>query len=1002
MEYTLNKTNYRDFSVYEENKRTARAYYIPYSKKAVLEATALKDERFNSDLVDILSGEWEFKYFDDISLLPDTIDSENFDFENISVPSTWQRTGFEAPVYLNCPYPFDDAPPNLPERMSVGVYRKKFEVNDSDDIHILSFLGVIPCIDLYVNGGYVGYSEGAHNTAEFDVSEFLYEGTNELVAVVHKWSTATFLECQDMFRENGIFRDVLLYKMPATYINDYYIRPLKKDGVWEMDVDIAIEGKPCKCSLEVTLKNGDDVIATQTVKAEKNTKIHFDALNIVEWNAEIPTVYEAYITLLNNDTEVMSIRNITGFKDVKIEGNVFTLNGQKIKIKGVNHHDTHFKNGYVMTYEEYEKDVQLIKELNGNCVRTSHYPPDPNLLTLCDIYGLYVVDEADIETHGCCCAPHRCPTLISHDKKWAPRYLDRVSRMYYRDRSHPSIIMWSLGNEAEGWNCQDVCYKFLHEICPEIPVHYEGVSRTPRHAYDVMSEMYTHQNNVQKIGEGTKIGKHYKDRPFFLCEYAHAMGVGPGALEEYWQLFYKYDNLMGGCIWEWADHAVYHEDGPLKYTYGGDHGEKKHDGNFCVDGLVYPDRELSTGAHAMKAVYRPVRASLNEDGSFTFTNTNRFLSSGYITILWTALKNGVAEQNGELKLDIAPCGTETVTLPLEIPKDCDYHINFEYVDADSNHIATEQIALAEKFEEVKLPKGSKFDCTFDGKEIKVLFDGGSVIFDKKTGEISSYRIGKKELINQSPAAHKGFIPNIYRAPLDNDMYTCSKWHKAGYDDIEVILKDFEVEIERKNAEIELKYVLRSKKGIVAKVELEYEIDPAGCIEVKAKIKPVTQSRAASVIPRFGLTLEMSESFENVEYYGYGPFESESDFKEQCTVGIFKNTVNGMDERYIKPQDYGIRTGIRWVKVTDEQGDGLMICNADRKLSFSARHFTQKLLQKAKHREDLHSENTTVLNIDGFRRGAGTNSCGPDVLEQYSIDARKGLEFEFTVAPIKNK
>ncbi len=1002
MEYILNKSNYRDFSLFEENKRPARAYYIPYSNKATLEATALNNERFNSDLVDVLSGEWDFKYFDDISLLPESINSDNLDFDKISIPSTWQRTGFEAPVYLNCPYPFDEAPPKLPERMSVGVYRKKFEVKDSDDIHIISFLGVIPCIDLYVNGRYVGYSEGAHNTAEFDISEFIYDGINELVAVVHKWSTATFLECQDMFRENGIFRDVLLYRMPDTFINDYYIRPLKKNGVWEMDIEVAIEGKTCKHSLDVILKKDDSIIASETVKAEKNIKLHFDNLDIVEWNAEIPTVYEVYMTLTNNDVEVMSIRSITGFKDVKIEGTVFTLNGQKIKIKGVNHHDTHFKNGYVMTWEELEKDVQLIKALNGNCVRTSHYPPDPNLLTLCDIYGLYVVDEADIETHGCCCDPHKQPPLISNNTDWAPRYLDRVSRMYYRDRSHPSIIMWSLGNEAWGWKCQDVCYEFLHEICPEIPVHYEGVSRTSRHAYDVISEMYTHQNDVEKIGEGTKHGKYYKDRPFFLCEYAHAMGVGPGALEEYWKLFYKYDNLMGGCIWEWADHAVYHEDGPFKYTYGGDHGEKKHDGNFCVDGLVYPDRELSTGAYAMKAVYRPIRAQLNNDGSFTFTNTNRFKSSGYITILWTALKNGVEEQNGELKLDIAPCMSETVSLPIEVPENCDYHINFEYVDENSNNIATEQIALSEDFEEIELPKESKFDCTFDGQEIKVTFDGGSVIFDKKNGEISSYKIGKKELINQSPAAHKGFIPNIYRAPLDNDMYTCSNWKKAGYDDVEIILKDFEIEIERKKVEIELQYNLRSKKGTVAKVDIEYEIDPAGCIEVKTKLKTIAQRRAASLLPRFGLTLEMPENFENIEYYGYGPFENEADFKEQCTVGIFKTTVDDMDERYIKPQDYGTRTGVRWLKVTDDKGVGLMICNADRKLSFNARHFTQKLLQNAKHREDLHSESTTVLNIDGFRRGAGTNSCGPDVLEQYSIDARKGLEFEFTVVPVKNK
>ena len=1002
MEYTLNRTNYRDFSLFEENKRAPRAYFIPYSKKEVLAATALKDERFSSDMTEVLSGEWDFKYFDDISLLPEKIDTEEFSFDCVTVPSTWQRTGFEPPVYLNCPYPFDNVPPELPERMSVGVYRKKFEVTNSDDVHIISFLGVVPCVDLYVNGDYVGYSEGSHNTAEFDISEFIYEGTNELVAVIHKWSTGTFLECQDMFRENGIFRDVLLFKMPETYINDYYIRPLKKDGKWSMEVETAVIGKTCGFEIEVVLKKEGVTIASQTVKAEKDTKVLFEDLDIIEWNAEIPTVYETYITLVKDETQIMSLRSVTGFRDIEISGNIFTLNGRKIKIKGVNHHDTHYKNGYVMSYEDYEKDVRLIKAFNGNCIRTSHYPPDPHLITLCDIYGVYIVDEADIETHGVCCEPHNNPKLISHNEKWAPRYLDRVSRMYYRDRSHPCIIMWSLGNEAEGWACQDKCYDFLHEICPEIPVHYEGVIRTPRHAYDVTSEMYTHQNDVEKVGQGKRSGEFYKDRPFFLCEYAHAMGVGPGALEEYWQHFYKYDNLMGGCIWEWADHAVYHEDGPLKYTYGGDHGEKKHDGNFCVDGLVYPDREPSTGALEMKNVYRPVRASLNPDGSFTFTNTNRFRSSGYITIIWTALRNGVAEKDGRLALDIEPCGSQTVKIPIDIPSDGDYHINFEYIDADSNSIANEQIALREYFKPLSLPKGSKFDCSLDSDELKIMFDGGELVFDRATGEISSYTVGSKELVNQSPAFRKGFIPNIFRAPLDNDRHILPKWLNAGYDDVEVILKGFEVEIERKSAEVEVEYSIRSKKGAIAKVELEYEIDAAGCVEVEAEFKPVSQKRAAAVLPRFGLTLEMPESFENVEYYGYGPFENECDFKEQCTVGIFESSVDDMDERYIKPQDYGTRTGVRWVKLTDADGDGLLICNADRKLSFNVRHFTQKLLQGANHREDLHSEHTTVFNIDGFRRGTGTASCGPDVLDKYNVDASKGLKYSFTVVPVRNK
>ena len=1001
MEYLINKSNYRDFSVFQDNKQEARAYFIPYSKRENLKNTSFKDERYNSDLVDVLSGEWDFKYYSDISLLNQEINSDDIDFCRINVPSTWQRTGIEPPVYLNCYYEFEDAPPKLPKKMSVGVYRKKFEVEDADNVHLINFLGVIPCIDLYINGRYVGYSEGAHNTAEFDISDFIYEGTNELLAVVHKWSTATYLECQDMFRENGIFRDVLLYKLPQTYLNDFCIRTVNNAGKWNMDLQVDIKGKVHGHILKAELLNGDEVIASLEQAANKDSILHFENLDVDEWNAEVPTNYTVIVTLLNGEEEIMSLRSTAGFKDIKINKNVFTLNGQKIKIKGVNHHDSHYKNGYVMSYEDYEKDVKIIKSLNCNCIRTSHYPPDPHLITLCDIYGLYIIDEADIETHGACYEPHNKPCLISHDKKWADRYLDRVSRMYYRDRNHPSIIMWSLGNEAWGYACQDVCYEFLKKECPEIPVHYESVIHTKRKAYDVTSEMYTTQEDVQKVGMGKRAGTHYKDRPFFLCEYAHAMGVGPGSLEDYWKLFYKYDNLLGGCIWEFSDHAVYHEDGELKYTYGGDHKERKHDSNFCVDGLVYPDREFSTGALEAKAVYRPLRVSLNKDGSFRFTNTNSFRNSDYITICWRLLKNGIEEKQGKLKLNIAPLSSEDVKIDYEIDKHTDTRINFEYFDEHSSSMAVEQITLKAENQKIKSPKGKSIECKQSPSAIEVVFDGGKAVFNKKTGEIESYVIGDKELINDAPAQHKGFTPNIYRAFLDNDMFIAKKWIAAGFDSYEVKLKKIEVEAKEKKVKIEVSYILKAGKCNLASVEIEYEVSRSGCIEVEAKYKTLNRKRAAAALPRFGLMLEMPERIENVEYFGYGPYESESDFREHCTVGIFKDTVNGMQERYIKPQDSGERTGVQWFKLTDSDGDGIMICNPDRPLSFNVKHYSQKLLQNAKHQEDLHSENTTVVFVDGFRRGAGSNSCGPEPLKPYLIDGTKCLEFEFTIIPIKN-
>lgn len=1002
MKYTVNKTNYNDFSVYEINKLAGRGYAIPYSSKEVLRKISFKKERTSSDIVKVLSGKWQFRYYKSRNDVPDVIDTDKEAFESVKVPSTWQRTGYDAPAYINCPYAFDDKPPYVPEEQPVGVYRKSFDVENTDKVYILSFLGVISCLDLYVNGQFVGYSEGAHNTAEFDITKYIVKGENEILAIVHKWSNGTFLECQDMFRENGIFRDVLLYEMPETYLYDVYYRTKETSKGWNLDINVALEGKTeglCLCAEIYNSKN--KLVASKCIDASNEAVISFKELDVISWNAEVPTLYTAFVTLYDGETEVMTERNYIGFKTVKIKKDIFTVNGKKIKVKGVNHHDTHYKNGYVMSYDDLEKDVKLMKSLNVNTVRTSHYPPDAQFLVLCDIYGLYVVDEADIETHGCACDPHDNFDLISHDLKWAPRYLDRVKRMYMRDRSRAGVIMWSLGNEAGGYACQDVCYDFLHSVCPEIPVHYEGVVRNERHSYDVVSEMYTNHKDVEKTGKHIR-GKKYTPKPFFLCEYAHAMGVGPGGLEEYWKIFYKYDNLMGGCIWEWADHSVYHANGKLKFTYGGDHGEWRHDGNFCVDGLLYPDRRLHTGAKQMKNVYRPVRAEY-KNGVITFTNTNRFLNTSYITAVWELVKNGnILLAADELILDIDPEQKLEYSPELNIPKgDCDCHLNIYYFDGD-NEIAFEQISLKEDYEFKAEKAKSKLTLGSDGEISTLSFDGGSVAFSNKTGMLESYVVNGKELINPSPAYAKGFVPNIFRALLDNDAQKRDSWLEAGYNNYECKCADFEVELKKDKAEVEVTYKLKSKNTLLplAKVEVEYNIYANGLIKVEAKFEPIAKKRVAANIPRFGLTLEMPEGFNNIEYYGMGPDENLSDVYAQSIIGVYNTTVQEMHEPYIKPQDSGNRTLVRYLAVTDDNGDGIKFAFDDDYFNFNVREFSQKLLQDAKHQEDLHSEHTVAVNIDGFTRGSGTASCGPDVLPQFVVDGSKELEFSFYMMPAK--
>lgn len=985
MRYAVNTPHYRDFDTFEVNRLPGRAYAIPYSDRETLQNTPFADERTGSDQVRVLSGEWDFKYYADLADLPQELDTDAVGFDRVHVPSTWQRTGYENPAYINCAYAFDDAPPQLPEKMPCGVYRRFFDVTDTDKVFLLDFLGAAACIDVFVNGTFVGYGEGAHNTSEFDIGAYVTRGRNELLVVVHKWSTGTFLECQDMFRENGIFRDVLLYELPKTYLRDFAVRTKKTAAGYDLTVETQADGGTAEILL---LLDGKPVAETSVPAGETAV---LPGLSVTEWNPEVPTVYELYITLVVDGKPVQTVRQYTGFRTISIVGHVFYYNGQKIKMKGVNHHDTHPVRGYALTFDDLVRDVTLMKQFNVNAVRTSHYPPDPQFLTLCDLYGLYVVDEADIETHGCGCDPHNDIDLISHDPAWAPRYLDRVQRMYLRDRSHPCVTMWSLGNEAGGYACQDVCYDYLHKVCPEIPVHYEGVCRTDRIAYDVVSEMYTHDDLMRGVRERTR-GRVYAEKPFFLCEYCHAMGVGPGALEEYWELIYSDDIFMGGCIWEWADHAVLHEDG--RYTYGGDHGEWRHDGNFCVDGLFYPDRTPHTGAREMKVVYRPVRTSYVGGGTFRFENTNRFRSSGYLKTTCEIYVDGVLNRTADVSLDIAPLQRADVTLDLP-QTDGDIYVNFIYTDGDQT-VAVEQVAVQEAPVTDAVCEDGEVTVDETEKYVTFRFDGGEVQFCKSCGALRSYTADGFSLLNEQPVGKRGFTANLYRALLDNDAHPRGKWRWEGR--LHHLASTF-TGITFAGATAKASYVLSGGSDKLLGLTLTYTVHGRGTVEVEAQILPLCDKEVLGDLPRFGLSVELPADMRNVVYYGRGVYENLPDFKAQSPVGLYTTTVDDMQEPYIKPQDNGNHGRTSYVELTAADGAGLRFAALDKPFSFNVRPFTQALLCEAKHREDLHDEQTTVLNIDGFIRGTGTSSCGQDTLPQYRVNAKSGLSFRFCFMPV---
>lgn len=1006
MLYTIDKKNYRDFSTMESGKIPGRVYSIPFSDTDALKKTNCLTERYKSDIVTVLSGEWDFKYYETQSVLPTEFDTDRIQFDKIEVPSTWQRTGYSEPVYLNSRYEFHLMPPELPQEVPVGAYRKKINIDSTEKTYIISFLGVISSLDLYVNGSYVGYSECAHNSAEFDITKFLNKGENEIVCIVYRWSTSTYLECQDMFRENGIFRDVLLYAYDKAYINDYEIKTkLTSGSMYDLTVNVGIEGAFADANLEIVLLSGKKEIAKAQIKADKYASYTFNALKVKEWTAETPNIYELFITLSKGDKTFCSVRNYTGFKTIEILGDVFKFNGQKIKFKGVNHHDSTAKTGYVMTADDIKKDLELMKELNVNSIRTSHYPPDPMLLTLADIMGFYIVDEADIETHGCgSLGKHKLYKFnhISNDLSWAERYVDRVSRMYLRDRNHPSITMWSLGNESGGYKCQDKCYEYLKKVCPEIPVHYEGVIRTKRVGYDVISEMYTDIDQVLKTAIG-KRGKKYFDKPFFLCEYCHAMGVGPGALEEYWKIIYAHDKLMGGCIWEWCDHAVYHEKGdskyPYEYTYGGDHKEDMHDKNFCVDGLVFPDRTPHTGALQMKQVYRPIRSKKLENDKYEFTNTNRFLNADKFKIKWELLENYEVKNNGDLDLSIEPAKTEIVAIPVgALSPDKECILNITYSDKKGNIIATEQHILKEKAVEVVLPK-EKTSLADNPDSYEIEIDGGIIAFSKKSGEINKFEVNSVKLFNDRPIGDTaGILPNIFRVPLDNDAFNgVPKWNSAKLAELKPVFKGIKASEQSDCVLVNAYYDMCVAKKVYYINLIEYKVYKDGTIKVKTSLS--RKMNGWKDLPRFGITVELPKELNNVEYCGRGPYENLCDINQHTQVGIFKTTVSEMHVPYIKPQDNGNHGSVRYAKFTNNDGKGIEFIG-DTKFSFSAHDYTQGTLSKAMHQEDINRENTTFVSIDGFMRGTGSASCGPDTLMKYRFVFDKSIEFKFIIRPVK--
>ncbi len=970
MLYRINRDNYHRFDVLEVNKLAPRAYFIPFATRKEADSVTPTEKRYASTKVTCLNGLWDFKFYPQPAQMPKVLDTEEVAFDTMEVPTCWQFRGIDRPFYVNTRYQFPYHPPKIPkeepvgtvfcwhgadaglkprwlkpenEYNFVGVYRKTVCVSDPRKRHILSFLGVASCVDLYVNGSFAGYSEGSHNTAEFDITPLLLEGENELLAVVRRWCTGTYLECQDMFRNTGIFRDVLLWELEAQDIWDVRFCATKQGAAYRVRVEAEVLDE---CDVGLTL-SGPGLEKKATIHtADGHVVWNLADLQVHQWSAEDPVLYDLYV-----ETPSACVKLRVGFKDVKIDADVFRINGQKVKFKGINHHDTSPTNGYYMTPEEILRDVRLCKTHNIDTIRTSHYPPDPLLLELCDELGIYVVDEADIETHGTF-SMQLPPSYhsISHDPKWRAHYLDRVQRMYGRDRNHASIIMWSLGNEAGGYANTDEMYWYLKSVSP-LPVHYESVIHSKREAYDVGSEMYPSVEMVRQVGQHKRRQKRLNDRPYFLCEYAHAMGVGPGAMEAYWQEIYRYDNLMGGCVWEMVDHAVQHPDG--SYTYGGDHGEWEHDGNFCCDGVFYPDRTPSTGARILRHVYRPLRVRHLKDNRYEVFNTNAFTNSDAYVMTFRFSDGRVHA----IRAGIPPMTRRIIALN-------DGHAAGEWVTItvtrDGREVSKEQILFAQKV----------LQAVEAGKPLPEGF--------ALTDGVLSYEKNGKTIHSAVPETI------LFRAPTDNDFNIASMNIMAPY--TEQTNQVMETRMEGGKLIVVTKIRNKIQEFLCTDI---YEGCDAGIL-VTCRLHCV---KGGGKLPRFGKAFRLDPSFDRVVYLGRNG-ESYNDMKHHAQIEQVTCKAADMTEPNLRPQESGNRCDCAWAKVSD--GETCFTFTAlEKPFELGVKPYSDVELLSMRHRED-ESVTGTYVTISAFQMGIGTGSCGPETRPEYCYDAKEDYVLRFVL------
>lgn len=1002
---------YEDLNVMHDKTMPARTYYIPASVRM----NDLVEHRERSDRFQLLNGEWKFQYYNSIYDVTESFYEKGYDvsgFDQVTVPGVWQMDGYDTHQYTNIRYPFPFDPPYVPQDIPCGAYVHNFEYHREEKASkaFLNFEGVDSCFYVWVNGAYAGYSQVPHATSEFDVTDLLNEGENTLAVLVLKWCDGSYLEDQDKFRMSGIFRDVYLLKRPETTIRDYHITTdVEKDGVVvKLDMHFA---EPVETKVTIEDKYGAVVARGETAE---NGVLELTVLNPVLWNAENPYLYQVILTMPD---EVIVDR--IGFRTIEIKDKVVYFNGEKIKFRGVNRHDSDPETGFVISIQQIKKDLMLMKQHNFNAIRSSHYPNAPQFYQMCDEYGFMVIDEADIEAHG----PfmlyrkedtdqnrfHRWNEKIADDPAWEKAIVDRVQLMVQRDKNRPSIVMWSMGNES-AYGCNfEKALAWTKKFDPDRITQYESARyRNYDITYDydnldLYSRMYP---SLQEIEDYLK-----KDgsKPFLLVEYCHSMGNGPGDFEDYFQMIHKDDRMCGGFVWEWCDHAIAHgtaENGKTRYYYGGDHGETIHDGNFCMDGLVYPDRTPHTGLLEYKNVYRPVRIVSydQENGQMVLHNYMDFDDlKDYVDIFYEMTQDGLTVEKGKLANVVAsPHSDAEVELKLQVPNTGKIYLKLIYrlkkempLLEQGYELGFDEMKLANEDDRnrqaVKWLEQEKVMGTIavkeNDKQIVLQAKDFIYVLDKRTGLFEDMQFAGRSYINHPMEL------NIWRAPTDNDMYIKLEWEKAHYD--AAYTRAYRIEVlQNKHGVLIMEHlaVVADTVQKILDVEMTWKINEDGKIE--AVIEAVKDKEFPD-LPRFGIRMFLNKKMDEITYFGMGPQESYRDKHQASCHGLFRSKVAQMHEDYIRPQENGSHYDCDYVELTNGQcGIAAVSKNP---FSFNASVYTQEELERVSHNYELKGSDSTIFCMDYAMNGIGSNSCGPDVMDKYRFD-EEAFQFQFELIP----